>query len=88
MKPRPKIKCRKCNGVGKVELDPILAGSLHILTELKKCTATEMFDCLDRQQNLSITVVAINKRLERLRVAGLAKRTKNGKEYCYEPSKT
>lgn len=86
MKPRPKIKCHKCNGKGKVELDPILAGTIHILKELKKCTATEMFDCLDRQQNLSITVVAINKRLERLREVGLVKREKNGKEFTYRPS--
>jgi hypothetical protein len=81
-----KIKCRRCNGKGKVELDPILSGTLHILRELKSCTALQMFECLERQQNLSINVTALNKRLERLRAAGLARREKKGKTWQYSPS--
>jgi len=78
MKPRPKIKCRKCNGKGRVELDPILFGTLHVLTEFKSATAQHFFDEL-KEANISIT--AYNKRLERLRKAGLVKRQRDKKTW-------
>lgn len=78
-----KIKCRKCNGRGSVELDRILAGTLHILKELKSCTAPQMYDAL--QPGYRGTVTALNKRLERLRAAGLVTRKNLGRGWTYSP---
>ena len=79
---KQKIKCRRCDGKGEVELDALLAGTLHILKELKLATAYDFWHDHDTE-NISIT--AFNKRLERLRHAGLVKREKRGKAWAYRP---
>lgn len=80
---RPKIKCRRCKGKGSVELDHILAGTLHILKEFKSATAQDFFENLPESR---ISITAFNKRLERLRAAGLATRTqRNGRGWVYKP---
>lgn len=82
---RKRIKCRKCKGKGIVNLDPILAGTLHILTEMKSASAPQMFEAL--APDYRGTVTALNKRLERLRVAGLVVRKSKNGGWVYSPKK-
>ena len=78
-----KIKCRRCDGKGEVELDAVLANELHLLKEFKSATAQDFFnECRD---SADVSVTAHNKRLERLRSAGLVTRKENGRGWIYSP---
>jgi hypothetical protein len=85
------VKCEKCNGSGKVPLDPALEETFKLFTRVHQhggvfWTVQEAFNSLFFP-NSNFTVTAINNRLEKLRKLGLIERRRNGRAWEYFKTK-
>lgn len=75
------IDCPKCDGSGRVGLDPVFVQTLNVLKSLKSATASEVYQN-SPDKEFTVHTVA-NVRLEFLRNLGLVERTKRGKFWVY-----
>ncbi len=73
------IKCDKCGGKGEVELHEPYTSMFKLVQEKGPISSQEITDQLTE----SVTVPAINNRLEYLRGLGLIDRSKVGRSWLY-----
>jgi hypothetical protein len=76
------IKCGKCDGNGKVALDPALAETLTALISNPESTAPQLREMMFSGKPYP-SVNAVNNRLEKLRKLGMIDRRKLGIAWEY-----
>ncbi len=73
------VTCHHCRGTGKAPLQPHLKQTLDALTRRKQATAEQLWTGIMKGCVRS----AMNRRLEELRLLGLVKRERQGRNFIY-----
>lgn len=82
------ITCPTCEGRGEVELAriyPRQAATLALIRERGEMTSTELWEAVSGKPG-TLTITAMNNRMDKLRRVGFLAREKRGREYVYRES--